>query len=855
MLYCLSQSPTILPTNKSAIDAVLSLHKQSYKILATSTDTPVSVVDEMKNAASFRNFVVLEFSNNQTNLVKDMLNGILNKPSCLIYHLNSKKDRLILELAHNYGQRRYKQIVHQLANQFNIVISPKYLDRVDHPIVMKPFDNKDIVLNLKGQGLDISVAQTNDSDNLAPDTDILIQATKTFLNTNKAKKILLDRSKVIEFFDAIIASYLKGMLNDSYLQAFIKMIAEITGYSLQEWQNLFNERMQLMKTNPSLQQSAQPFGAYIHLYSEVNHDLTLGQQLLASLPKGTHEDSDYELADAAGFIEMTYPPYLLDEFGDDEDLLVIFDPTKGVWTNDYHTLYSLLTAIRPYTKKQECDTFIMTFAAKARNANRFITPYHGSRYLLFKNCVLDVLTMKTLALDSPEVHDLHFTERCRIDVDYIANPPLPQLRGELSDNNGNWNPRDFLMGYANNITPNYIYLLFGLALGLFAGHNFGVHFDIKGQSRWGKTTLSEYFNKIFHYRVNIISFPQLNTQFPFTSYNPNNSIIWIKESNEGTDPLDDSNGTIIYDGLADNQVRFQVKSRDDLVLSNPPQVYIDGTQFIKARELYTGPAGRTLAFKLPTMTEALHRQIYAKNIAEDLHNTKVVQWIIYNSIMAYKEIVPESRIDDFKLNLGIKNDLSLLPPDALKWRKEFVVGGSTIDDWFENQIEPYLSTDPKKPTYLHPRVLYSMYLFDYKNNNPNDPGAREAKTRDEMMRRLKTVWDSEDDKYAINYNVGSKERGRKTARKRVKDPDHMNFDWKNFEEDFARPTDLQSPGYKTMNLFDKKATDWISIYIKPAPISTKLGPGNGGNKPLDEISDEEKTQKEQDEQTESMEKQ
>lgn len=94
-----------------------------------------------------------------------------------------------------------------------------------------------------------------------------------------------------------------------------------------------------------------------------------------------------------------------------------------------------------------------------------------------------------------------------------------------------------------------------------------------------------------------------------------------------------------------------------------------------------------------------------------------------------------------------------------------------------------------------------------------------------------------------------------TARKRVKDPDHMNFDWKNFEEDFARPTDLQSPGYKTMNLFDKKATDWISIYIKPAPISTKLGSGNGGNKPLDELSNEEKAQKEQDEQTESMEKQ
>lgn len=819
MLYCLEQSPTVLSTNKSAQDVILSLHKQTYKLLCTSTDSQIDVIDELKNVTAFRDFVVLEFSNNQTNLVKDMLNGLLNKPGCILYHVSAKKDRLILQLAHSYSKKRYKQIVHQLANQFNIIISPKYLDQVNHEITMKPFDAQDIVLNLKGKGLDISIAQpTENNDNLAPDTDVLINATKTFLKSQKANEILHDRKQAIQFIDAITASFLKGMVNDSYRTAVINLIAQVTGYNLQEWQNLFNERLQLMKNNTSLMQAAPPFGAYIHLYTEANKELTLGQQLLASLPKGTHEDPDYELAEAAGFIEMAYPPYLLDEFGEDQDLVVIFDPTKGVWSNDYQTFYSLLTAIRPYSKKQECDTFVMTFAAKARNANRFIKPYNGSRYLLFKNCVLDVLTMKTIELSSPFVHDLHFTERSRIDVDYVQNPPLPQLRGELSDNNGNWNPRDFLMGYANNKSDNYIYLLFGLALGLFAGHNFGVHFDIKGQSRWGKTTLSEYFNKIFHYRVNIISFPQLNTQFPFTSYDTNNSIIWIKESNEGTDPLDDSNGTIVYDGLADNQVRFQVKNKGDIVLSNPPQVYIDGTQFIKAKELYTGPAGRTLAYKLPVMTDALHHQIYAKNIAEDLHKTKVVQWIIYNSIMAYKQIVPESRINDFKLNLGIKSDLALLPKDALKWRKEFVVGGSTIDDWFGNEIAPYLSHDPKQPTFLHPLVLYNMYLFSYKHNNPNDPFAHEAKSSDDVMRRLKTVWASEEDKYEVKFNIGSKERGRKTARKRIKDPDHMNFNWKLYEEDFARPDNLQTPGYKALHLFDKKTTDWISIYSKQAQI-------------------------------------
>ena len=57
-------------------------------------------------------------------------------------------------------------------------------------------------------------------------------------------------------------------------------------------------------------------------------------------------------------------------------------------------------------------------------------------------------------------------------------------------------------------------------------------------------------------------------------------------------------------------------------------------------------------------------------------------------------------------------------------------------------------------------------------------------------------------------------KGRKTPRKMVKDPDYMNFDWTNFDQDFARPKELESPGYENLKLFNKKSPNWLEIYLK-----------------------------------------
>lgn len=814
MLYTIGNDSDVLLSNQDALNLINKLKGQKFKLLADNIDGNIQSIDEYPDSNPSRKFIVLQFENDRLQDIQQFLKTDLDNPKHLIYRMNKNgRMRLVIALKNALGKKGYHQILKSLAQQMQIEVSQTLL-QITKPVVFAKFEEEDIVENTGKDPLEIDNEAIASPDHLLLNQKRLINATDDFFKKIDVKNVFKNRQKATSFFDSLASSYLDKMLNMSYIDQVINYIAKQTDYEAKNWHKLFDDRIKLLKDNPDLKENTKPFGDYIHLYTQADNANNIAQQLRTMLPADAQPDPDYELAEACRFIEMAYPPYLLDQTGSDLDNLVIFDAISGYWTHDKDTMYSLLTAIRPYSTKQQLETYLMTFAAKARNANRFIKAYSGSRYLLFNNCMLDVETMKTYNLSDNFVRDLHFTERSKIDIDYVEDPPLPQIQTQdyhrMADE-GPWNPRDFLMAYANNEHNRYVYLLFGLSLGLFGGHNFVTHFDIQGESRWGKTTLSEIFKALYPSRVVVLPFASLNDPFPFTSYPLNTSVIWINENNVGADPLNESNGTTIYDGLGDDSVRFRVKRKGDLVIQNPPQVYVDGTQFIKAKELYTGPAGRTLAFKLPPMTEELRNQSYGTGINHMLHDERVLQWIVYNCIMAYKEIVPEDRMGDLKINLANKHDLALFPSIALDWRKEFVVGGSTIDDWFENNIAPYLSTDPKAPTYLHPRVLYELYLADYQWRNPNDRFGHNAKTSDDVIKRLKTIWDSESDKYTVQYDIGNVEKGRAKARKMISSPAKMNFNWKAFDTDFARPDNLQSPGYNNLKLFGKRSTGWISI--------------------------------------------
>lgn len=815
MLYTLENNSDVLRTNKSPIELINSLLGKKFKLLATETDNHnIKSIDEFAESNPRRSFIALQFDLSDLDNVRQAIKVDLGNPTHFIYRMNETRGRIVIETNRLLGRYNYSNIIKSLASQFGIKISNAYT-KIIKPLIFQKITKDDIVENVKTQPLVITDDAFQDPDRLVPDQKRMMRATQDFLKKPETIGMLHNQQKATKIFDSLAASYLSHMLTRSYIHKILQIVSKVTNYEISSWENLFKERIELLKANPDLRENVPAFGDLIHLDTQASSATNLAQQLKALIPGNAQPNPDYDLSEACNFIEMACPPHLLEQQGTDVDNVVIFDSTQGIWTHDRDVWYSLLTAIRPYSNEQQFKTFQATFAAKARNANRFIHPYSGSRYILFEDCMLDVKTMKTYNLNDDLVRKLHFSDRSKLHIPYAENPKLPILKGERVYKNGDWNPRDWLMTYADNDHEKYMYLLFGLALGLFGGHNFGVHFDIQGDSRFGKTILATIYRNCYgNGQVMIIPFANLNSQFAFTSYPLNTSLIWVNESNVGSEPLNETYGTPMYDQLAENLARFQVKNKGDMVVSNPPQVYIDGTQFIKAKDLYTGPAGRTLAFKLPTTTEDLRHQSYAFSIYDDLARTDVLQWIVYNALQAYREFVPAERIDDLQLNMATQSDQSLFPPVALQWRKEFVMGGSTIDDWFTDEIEPFLSTDPKNPTYLHSRVIYSLFLNAYKLANPNDNNGRNAKTVSDVMNRLRTIWENNDDKFEVNYEVGSKEAGRAKVRKRIASPDKMNFDWDAWDQEYQRPHNLESPGFDELQLFGKKTDGWISIYRK-----------------------------------------
>ena len=825
--YSIKDNSEFLKINKNLIDSVLALNSRNYQyaIYASNLNSAVTNTEELDKTNPTRNFVILDFNSDLFEEVENTLKSLLGNPRHLIYRISVNKNdragklRLLLELDHELNRKQYADFLKKLAIQMQIQITSTQKN-IKHAYKFKPFKKDDLLVSEGKDPLETEMAgNVNDPDQIKPDQDKIYKAVCLYLKSDTGKNMLRDRSQAVKFFDSLAKAYLNKNLEKRLILNIINVISKQTQdvYTKDQWLNLLNERLEILNDDMSSASTIEPLSNYIQDYLTKRKIVTVGQLLLSTLPKNVMPSPDYDLDVAGNYIELSFPPYLLNQSGDDVDNLVIFNPLTGVWIHDEDLFYSLLTAIRPYSKSKDLETLMSTFAAKARNSNRFITPYHGSRYVLFKNCVVDVKEMKQIPLNSSIVHDLHFTERSRLKIDYQEDPKLP-IKHEMSvriknGKNEDWNPRDFLMGYANNDPKIFNYLLFGLALGMFGGHNFGVHFDIKGGSRWGKTTLSKIYRGIYN-NIATLNFVDLNTQFPFTSYKSDTSIIWIDETNDDVEPLNSTYGTTTYDNLADDTLRFQVKHKGDIVLSYPPQVYLTGTGLVKANEMYTGPAGRTLVFILPTMTTDIRMQSYATNIDECLADQHVLQWIVYNCLVAYQSVVPSGRIDDFKLILTNKTDLDLIPKKARDWRKELVIGGSSLDDWYYEAIDSCISTDPENPTYLHERIIYALYLQQYDLDNPNDAyGHYNVKTSKEVINRLKAIWESDEDNYVTDYEVGKKEKGRRFPRKQISNPNGMNFDWHKFDQYYERPDSLKSP-YAGLNVFNKKVTGWIAVYKK-----------------------------------------
>lgn len=405
------------------------------------------------------------------------------------------------------------------------------------------------------------------------------------------------------------------------------------------------------------------------------------------------------------------------------DALLIFNPRFGYWINDRNTVKNLVQTVKPYATDMDVDRVRDQLTTYCKNNNLKIDPYSGSRFILFDNCVFDIVNENTLSLDSDYVKQLKFTEQAHITQDYVPNAPLVKIPGHRAFDGGDWSPEDFISGYAGNDPEKRDYLLFCLALSLFSGHNFGVTIDIQGTSGWGKTTLSEPLKAMHNYCHSMV-FSKLNETFPFTSYHPETGLIWMRECNTNSNKLSDS-GTALYDSLCDENARFNVKGKGDLTIAHPPTAYVDGVSLIHADDVSTGPARRTLPYCLPSkimdvpdnprydkngQPMTLRHQIFSNHITADLRRKSTIQYFISEMIKAYRKIVDLNVVDDLKINLNASSQASgiKLPAIVGQWRKKFVASSNEIHDWFESDILPCLSLSAQG-TLLHKTMLFKMY--------------------------------------------------------------------------------------------------------------------------------------------------
>lgn len=757
------------------------------------------------------------------NSPKYILYPDINYSSNRIWHFVVKLERLV-------DKEQYNALMQFLLKELNVVPTKtkmKNLLNVTKPLPVPIYSTNESSLltqfNDSAKGLLIEdsffekLGIESDGQQVAPtitySEEKLAKAIQSFPEQPNYIDVMHNDANRKSFFTSVYVTADDHIIHSSFIEEVIDAVSNNEtekGIYREEYEQVKKE----VEKYPSKRLGVQPLSTFLPLYERDTEPLNIAEQLLNHLGEKFVPDPKLELFEACQMIASVYPPSIVKQAGTDKNNVVIFNPLTGVWTHDEDLFYSLLTAIRPYSTIHQLDTLMRTFGAQARNANRFIRPYSGSRYLLFKNGVVDIQDLTLHSVVEPFVRHLHFTERNQLNVNYEYEPQLPIIQnGRIAG--GDWNPKDFIYAYGDNDEEKVRFFLFGLSLGLFGGHNFGVHFNLQGESRWGKTTLSEIYNHLYDNRTVITSFSALNGRFPFTSYSLSTSVIWIKECNIGTEPLNEDNGTVIYDGLADSQVRFEVKGGNDIVLENPPQVFIDGTQLIQAKEINTGPAGRTLAYKLPTMTKELRNQAYANNITEAIYREDVTQWLVFEMLKAYRSIIPTNRRSDLKLNLSFNGDLDLLPAFAQEWRCEFSNESSDLDTWFVQEIEDFLSKDTSNPTILHTRILYELYSESYKRTHPQDKMLHKIKDYDNFHSQIHKVLEQRG--WLAHAEGTASNKRSKTLRKRIGKVEKLNFDFDGYGQSYKCPASLENVEDETSNLYDlfgKLQAGWFSLIAK-----------------------------------------
>ena len=834
--------------NQSVVDFLYTQHKQyishqEYQAkplvasgfgTASETTTPFQTSSKLKeNGGIVRSFVAITYKfpePNQYQPLMDKIGRFLLQDNNVKFAFYPDKDfrtnntfYLVIEVNALLDKKTYKRVINKIIDligvQTNEVIknqninlpfpSVEYLDDDAYNISVFNVEAPKYPLTEDYFQEEKAPQTQEDFDPVAREfrKEQIEPAIEQFLQSAERGVIATDEDARRDFLESVAEAQLSRLINEIHVQTLLSGIAD-DDEELKNIQIEYKLVIADLKTTPEMRSDIKSLSTYLPIIAQVQENSprikSLSQLLVRLLPNNFKPDTELEPIDVAQIIEQHFEFGLLPEADSDLDNLAVFNPLTGLWTHDEDSLIAMMVQIKPAITPMQIKTVMITWAAKANHKGNYIEPYSGSRYIVFQNGVLDITTMELLPLNSPIVKSQRFTNRHVIKIDYDPNAPLIDFPNDTISG-GNWNVEQFIQAYSNNNPDIRRYLLFGLSLGLFAGHNSGVHFNIQGESGSGKSTLATIYRGLYGpQRVAEILFTALNTPFPIDNYAYDCAVIWVKECNTGVPPLDESYGTPIYDALADGQSKIPQKHKKSLIIGNPPQMYIDGTQLIQSTDIETGPARRTLAFKLPSPIEPLRPQFYSNNITQRLSDPRNLKYLVNEMIKSFKELVPQVRWADFKMNLGVKSDVDLLPEEAKKWRQEFVAADANIRIWFDEMIKPSLQLNDIDAL-VHDEMFHKLYLQWYRRLNPQDLQCKFAKRLSSFVGVLHKIFD-EDGLHRIMFKTKDARN-----RKSISEPEAFGFDWEVYDDSFERPSELRDTG-AWPSFFRKKLSGFYSLF-------------------------------------------
>ena len=361
-------------------------------------------------------------------------------------------------------------------------------------------------------------------------------------------------------------------------------------------------------------------------------------------------------------------------FGRDE--LVFFDPTRGIWTTDKNVLRALAEIVRPGLSHIGFGKIEDYIATSCLVENHIVQEYTGSRYIAFKNGVLDVFTLELLPPSSPKVRDLCLTSRNELSVSWNPDAEAVTFSGK-GYQGGDWNIKDYFMAYAEEDEERYRFLMFLLSFGLFGSHTPGVHTSFIGSSKIGKMAISQWLKVLYQPdQFTFLNVHEMEKPFPLSDHGYHKTILWIYGVDEETNQP--SSGAItLYNKLADASISLSVRHRGDFVYE-PGPTYLEGTVPMKVDDIQTGCKRRTLVYHFADNLDSpeAKRLYYTDDLKRMQSDSRNLEWFVKECINAYRHYIPESQIDNLKLCLTNSKDLEFLPDFAKQWREKAIASSN-----------------------------------------------------------------------------------------------------------------------------------------------------------------------------------